>query len=67
MVCPKCGWEQPAAAECAKCGVLVARYRTRSAAAAVDRPEAPETAPSGSSPLRSVLAGALSVLILVVI
>lgn len=29
MVCPKCRLEQADAAECARCGVFVARHRTR--------------------------------------
>ncbi len=27
MVCPKCGSEQPAAVECALCGVIVAKFQ----------------------------------------
>ncbi len=33
MICPKCACEQPEAPECAKCGVLVARFRRRERAA----------------------------------
>jgi len=36
MICPKCGFDQPDAPECKKCGILVAKYRPRE-----PRPSAP--------------------------
>jgi hypothetical protein len=29
MICPKCGFEQPDAPECARCGIIIAKYRAR--------------------------------------
>jgi len=29
MTCPKCGFEQPEAAECSRCGIFVAKYSER--------------------------------------
>ena len=34
MTCPKCGFEQPENPDCAKCGIVVARYKASPAAAA---------------------------------
>jgi len=33
LVCPKCGFAQPAAPECARCGIVVARFRREAAPA----------------------------------
>ncbi|HKC13615.1 MAG TPA: hypothetical protein VKI41_16440, partial [Vicinamibacteria bacterium] len=41
MICPKCALEQPEAAECGRCGVIVARYRR------------PVTSPSDNAPLET--------------
>lgn len=38
MICPKCGFEQPDSPECARCGVLVDRYRGPALGAAALRP-----------------------------
>jgi hypothetical protein len=29
MICPKCGFEQPDALECARCGIIIAKYKPR--------------------------------------
>ena len=34
MLCPKCGFEQPDALECARCGIIISKYRARVAATA---------------------------------
>lgn len=35
MTCPKCGFEQPENPDCAKCGIVIARYKASSPAAPV--------------------------------
>ncbi|HET9213064.1 MAG TPA: hypothetical protein VFR03_21835 [Thermoanaerobaculia bacterium] len=44
MICPKCGFEQPDSPECARCGIIVSRYKGPvfgGAAAPVSPPPAP--------------------------
>lgn len=36
MICPKCGFEQPDAPECARCGIIIAKYRAREQSAPQD-------------------------------
>lgn len=44
-VCPKCGYDQPAADECPRCGVIFAKYRGRPAPPGPAHPQAPAPAP----------------------
>lgn len=49
MICPKCGFEQPDSPECARCGVIVSRYKGPGFAAAapgIAPPIPPPPAPS---------------------
>jgi hypothetical protein len=45
MNCPKCGFTQPEGPECARCGVIFARYRPAAAAPAPGRTPGPAAAP----------------------
>ncbi|KAB2954022.1 MAG: hypothetical protein F9K18_14065, partial [Thermoanaerobaculia bacterium] len=45
MKCPKCGFEQTEAVECARCGILFARYEQMEA-----RLRAVHAAPEGGAP-----------------
>lgn len=38
MICPKCGFEQPDSPECARCGVIVSRYKGPALGAGALRP-----------------------------
>lgn len=40
MICPKCGFEQPDSPECARCGVIVNRYKGPALGASALRPPA---------------------------
>ncbi len=42
MTCPKCGFEQPESPDCAKCGIVVARYKPSQTAAPAYTPPPPE-------------------------
>ena len=42
MTCPKCGFEQPESPDCAKCGIVVARFKPSQAAAPAYTPPPPE-------------------------
>jgi len=42
MSCPNCGFEQEDAAECLKCGVVVAKFRERQTSAPPEIPPLPE-------------------------
>jgi hypothetical protein len=49
MICPKCGFEQPDRPECARCGIIVSRYKgpvAGGAAAPASPPPAPPVAAS---------------------
>jgi hypothetical protein len=50
MICPHCGFEQPEAAECARCGIVFARYRGRPAIATGPPPLAPGS-PAPAAPV----------------
>jgi hypothetical protein len=54
MICPKCGFEQPESPECARCGVIISRYKGLGA------PPPPPPSPLLASPVfeSPVLAGA---------
>jgi hypothetical protein len=41
MICPKCGFEQPESPECARCGIIVSRYRGPVLAAVAAPPPSP--------------------------
>lgn len=41
MTCPKCGFEQPENPDCAKCGIVIARYKPSQAAAPAYTPPPP--------------------------
>jgi thiol-disulfide isomerase/thioredoxin len=61
MFCPKCGFEQPPALECARCGLIFAKFRPPSGATPVPLPAA---MPPGA-PRRSRAARWLSAILLV--
>jgi hypothetical protein len=42
MTCPKCGFQQPEQPDCAKCGIVVARYKPSQAATPAYTPPPPE-------------------------
>lgn len=42
MTCPKCGLQQPEQPDCAKCGIVVARYKPPQAATPASAPPPPE-------------------------
>jgi hypothetical protein len=42
MTCPKCGFEQPENPDCAKCGIVIARYKPSQTAAPAYTPPPPE-------------------------
>jgi hypothetical protein len=50
MICPKCGFEQPDGPECARCGILVDRYRGPVLGAAALRPPVPPPPAAGGPP-----------------
>jgi hypothetical protein len=50
MICPKCGFEQPDSPECARCGVLVDRYRGPALGAAALRPPVSPPLPVAGDP-----------------
>src|SRR3982751_1350696 len=41
MICPKCGFEQPESPECARCGIIVSRYKGPVLGAGAPHPPAP--------------------------
>ncbi len=43
MICPKCGLDQPDSIECAKCGIIVAKYKSQSNPP--DQPLPPDSQP----------------------
>jgi len=56
MICPKCGFEQPDNPECARCGVIVSRYKGPALGTGALRPPAsavPPPPPPPSLPLSS--------------
>jgi hypothetical protein len=42
MTCPKCGFEQPESPDCAKCGIVIARYKPSQTAAPAYTPPPPQ-------------------------
>jgi thiol-disulfide isomerase/thioredoxin len=59
LVCPKCGFAQPAAAECARCGIVIARFRREPAPApGLHTAEAPRVSsmPAARSSMMPVIA-----------
>jgi hypothetical protein len=42
MTCPKCGFEQPESPDCAKCGIVIARYKPSQEAAPAYTPPPPQ-------------------------
>ncbi len=50
MICPKCGFEQPDNPECARCGVIVSRYKGPALGASALRPPvvSPENPPAAA-------------------
>jgi hypothetical protein len=42
MTCPKCGFEQPESPDCAKCGIVIARYKPSQTATPAFTPPPPE-------------------------
>jgi hypothetical protein len=52
MICPKCGFEQPDSPECARCGVIVSRYKGPALGADAFRPPV-SPPPPPSLPLSS--------------
>lgn len=57
MTCPKCGFEQEAGAECARCGIIFARYRPegRDSQRVSDPQRVPAVTPRSSGMLRIFL------------
>ena len=59
MTCPRCGFTQPASADCARCGILIALYRPEVAPLRAPAPPtspapvpvAPPTGPYGPPPI----------------
>ena len=45
MICPKCGFEQPESPECARCGIIVSRYKGPVFGGAAAAPVAPPAPP----------------------
>jgi hypothetical protein len=57
MICPKCGFEQPESPECARCGVIVSRYKGSAVGTPPLPPPAPVAGPAFEEPAPA-LAGA---------
>src|SRR4051794_27832139 len=54
MICPKCGFVQPQNPECARCGVIVSRYRGPVSSAPGTSPAPPPLPPSPPPPVFAV-------------
>jgi len=60
MICPKCGFEQPESPECARCGVIVSRYKGSAVSAPPPLPlppPAPRASPVFAEPAPALAAG----------
>ena len=53
MICPKCGFEQPESLECARCGIIVSRYKGPVLGAAPVPPGPPAGYPPAPPPSRT--------------
>ena len=48
MICPKCGFQQPESPECARCGIIISRYRGAASGAATGAFASPPVPPPPS-------------------
>jgi hypothetical protein len=58
MICPKCGFEQPDSPECARCGIIVSRYKGPVLGAGAPHPAAPAPPPPVAASAMGAVFGA---------
>jgi hypothetical protein len=57
MICPKCGFEQAESPECARCGVIVSRFKGAAVGAPPTPPPAPLASPVFAAPAPALAGG----------